>query len=51
MQGQYEAGEQEGIWTSWDRDGKLTEQCRYHHDEPGETRTAPPWLTEVSDQQ
>jgi hypothetical protein len=50
MQGQYVDGRQEGIWTSWDRDGTVSRQGRYVNDEAVEVRSAPPWFTEVSDQ-
>jgi hypothetical protein len=50
MQGQYVDGRQEGIWTSWDRDGTVNQQGRYVNDEAVEVRSAPPWFTEVSDQ-
>ena len=38
------AGAQEGIWTYWDRTGKLDKQIRFHRDEPIEILTAPPWF-------
>ncbi|MFB7718178.1 hypothetical protein [Nocardia sp. NPDC056100] len=50
MDGQYEAGSQEGIWTYWDRDGKVERQSRFQHDHEIEKRTAPPWFVDVHDQ-
>ncbi|HEX5997239.1 MAG TPA: hypothetical protein VFY84_19030 [Jiangellales bacterium] len=50
MRGRYAAGAQEGVWSYWDRTGKLDKQIRFHNDEPIETRTAPPWLDDAADQ-
>ena len=50
MRGQYRAGAQDGIWTYWDRNGRLDKQIHFHNDEPVETRTGSPWLEDAADQ-
>lgn len=50
MRGQYVSGAQQGIWTCWDRTGRLDKQIHFHNDEPIETRTAPPWFDDAADQ-
>jgi hypothetical protein len=51
MQGQYVDGAQDGVWTYWDRSGRVERQSIFRNDEEAESRTAPPWYTDVADQQ
>ena len=46
MRGQYVGGKQEGIWTYWDRQGRLEQQVRFEKDEEIESRTESPWFNE-----
>lgn len=48
--GQYVDGRQEGIWTSWDRDGKVLEQGRFVHDEAVQVWNRPPWESAMDQQ-
>lgn len=50
MKGQYVDGSQEGLWTYWDRDGRITHQAIFENDAETERRTAPPWLDGMADQ-
>ena len=50
MQGRYADGAQEGVWTYWDRSGKVTRQSTFRGDAEIESRTRPPWYTDVADQ-
>jgi len=47
LRGQYHHGQQEGLWTYWDRAGKVERQARFENDEEVESRTEPPWLNQV----
>jgi antitoxin component YwqK of YwqJK toxin-antitoxin module len=51
MRGQYVDGAQDGLWTYWDENGRLTHQSIFRQDEEIETRTAPPWLGGAADQE
>ena len=45
MQGEYNDGVQEGIWTYWDRNGDVERQVLFANDEEIDSRTSPPWLS------
>jgi antitoxin component YwqK of YwqJK toxin-antitoxin module len=44
MQGEYEDGVQQGIWTYWDRNGIVERQVHFANDEEIDARTSPPWF-------